>query len=113
MTESPDSSEIDRKLAELRAAHRALDEQITQLIEQGFRDQLQVQRLKKQKLALIAASRVRLQRRRVRAACSGDRRTGSPNSPTASPFQWSGCRSTGVSRVTWPSLRTGRTSLLP
>jgi hypothetical protein len=52
MTESPDSSEIDRKLAELRAAHRALDEQITQLIEQGFRDQLQVQRLKKQKLAL-------------------------------------------------------------
>jgi hypothetical protein len=52
MTDSPDSAEIDRKLAELRAAHRALDEQITQLIEQGFRDQLQVQRLKKQKLAL-------------------------------------------------------------
>ena len=52
MTNSPDSSEIDQKLAELRAAHRALDEQITQLIEQGFRDQLQVQRLKKQKLAL-------------------------------------------------------------
>ena len=52
MTDSPDSSEIDRKLAELRAAHRALDEQITQLIEQGFRDQLQVQRLKKRKLAL-------------------------------------------------------------
>jgi hypothetical protein len=52
MTDSPDGSEIDRKLAELRAAHRALDEQITQLIEQGFRDQLQVQRLKKQKLAL-------------------------------------------------------------
>jgi hypothetical protein len=52
MTDSPDSSEIDRKLAELRAAHRALDEQITQLIEEGFRDQLQVQRLKKQKLAL-------------------------------------------------------------
>ena len=52
MTNSPDSSEIDQKLAELRAAHRALDEQITQLIEEGFRDQLQVQRLKKQKLAL-------------------------------------------------------------
>jgi hypothetical protein len=52
MTDSPDSSEIDQKLAELRAAHRALDEQITQLIEEGFRDQLQVQRLKKQKLAL-------------------------------------------------------------
>jgi hypothetical protein len=52
MTGSPDGSEIDQKLAELRAAHRALDEQITQLIEEGFRDQLQVQRLKKQKLAL-------------------------------------------------------------
>jgi hypothetical protein len=52
MTDSPDSSEIDQKLAEMRAAHRALDEQITQLIEQGFCDQLQVQRLKKQKLAL-------------------------------------------------------------
>jgi hypothetical protein len=52
MTDSPDCSEIDRKLAELRAAHRALDEQIAQLIEQGFPDQLQVQRLKKQKLAL-------------------------------------------------------------
>jgi hypothetical protein len=52
MTESPDFSEIDQKLAELRAAHRALDERITKLIEEGFRDQLQVQRLKKQKLAL-------------------------------------------------------------
>lgn len=51
MTESPDS-EIDQKLAELRAAHRALDERIGQLIEQGFPDQLEVQRLKKQKLAL-------------------------------------------------------------
>jgi hypothetical protein len=37
---------------ELRAAHRALDERISQLIEQGFPDQLEVQRLKKQKLAL-------------------------------------------------------------
>jgi hypothetical protein len=51
MTESPDS-EIDQKLAELRSAHRALDERISQLIEQGFPDQLEVQRLKKQKLAL-------------------------------------------------------------
>lgn len=51
MTESPDS-EIEQKLAELRAAHRALDERISQLIEQGFPDQLEVQRLKKQKLAL-------------------------------------------------------------
>jgi hypothetical protein len=52
MTESPDSSEIEQKLAELRAAHRALDERINQLISQGFPDQLEVQRLKKQKLAL-------------------------------------------------------------
>ena len=52
MTDSSEFSEIDRKLAELRAAHRALDERITQLIEQGFPDQLEVQRLKKQKLAL-------------------------------------------------------------
>ena len=51
MTESPEA-EIDQKLAELRAAHRALDERISQLIEQGFPDQLEVQRLKKQKLAL-------------------------------------------------------------
>jgi hypothetical protein len=51
MSESPDL-EIDRRIAELRAAHRALDERISQLIEQGFPDQLEVQRLKKQKLAL-------------------------------------------------------------
>jgi hypothetical protein len=51
MTEPPDL-EIDRRIAELRAAHRALDERISQLIEQGFPDQLEVQRLKKQKLAL-------------------------------------------------------------
>jgi hypothetical protein len=52
MTDSPESSEIERKLVELRAAHRALDERINQLINQGFPDQLEVQRLKKQKLAL-------------------------------------------------------------
>jgi hypothetical protein len=52
MTDSPESPEIERKLAELRAAHRALDERINQLIDQGFPDQLEVQRLKKQKLAL-------------------------------------------------------------
>ena len=51
MTEFPDP-EIDRRIAELRAAHRALDERISQLIEEGFPDQLEVQRLKKQKLAL-------------------------------------------------------------
>ena len=52
MTDSPESSEIERKLVELRAAHRALDERINQLIEQGYPDQLEIQRLKKQKLAL-------------------------------------------------------------
>ena len=52
MTESPEASEIERKLVELRAAHRALDERINQLVEQGYPDQLEVQRLKKQKLAL-------------------------------------------------------------
>jgi hypothetical protein len=52
MTDSPESSEIEHKLAELRAAHRALDERINQLINQGFPDQLEVQRLKKRKLAL-------------------------------------------------------------
>lgn len=52
MTEAPDSSQIEQKLGELRAAHRALDERINQLIAQGFPDQLEVQRLKKQKLAL-------------------------------------------------------------
>ncbi|MGH6906041.1 MAG: YdcH family protein [Geminicoccaceae bacterium] len=52
MTDSPEFSEIERKLVELRAAHRALDERINQLINQGFPDQLEVQRLKKQKLAL-------------------------------------------------------------
>jgi hypothetical protein len=51
MSESPDL-EIDRRIAELRATHRALDERISQLIEQGFPDQLEVQRLKTQKLAL-------------------------------------------------------------
>ena len=52
MTDSPESTEIERKLVELRAAHRALDERINQLIEQGYPDQLELQRLKKQKLAL-------------------------------------------------------------
>ncbi|HZA67212.1 MAG TPA: DUF465 domain-containing protein [Geminicoccaceae bacterium] len=52
MTKSPESSEIEQKLSELRAAHRALDERIRQLVAQGFPDQLELQRLKKQKLAL-------------------------------------------------------------
>jgi hypothetical protein len=52
MTEPPESAELERKLAELRAAHRALDNQINQLVRDGYRDQLELQRLKKRKLAL-------------------------------------------------------------
>ena len=52
MTESLQWPEIERRLAELRAAHRALDERINQLMEEGYRNQLELQRLKKQKLAL-------------------------------------------------------------
>jgi hypothetical protein len=52
MTESPESSELERKLAELRAAHRALDERIQALAQDGRVDQLELQRLKKQKLAM-------------------------------------------------------------
>jgi hypothetical protein len=52
MTDSLELTQIEQRLAELRAAHRALDEQITQLIQEGCRNQLELQRLKKQKLAL-------------------------------------------------------------
>ena len=43
---------IERKLGELRAAHRALDARIEQLVQDNFPDQIEMQRLKKQKLAL-------------------------------------------------------------
>jgi hypothetical protein len=52
MTDKPEKQEIDTRLATLRAAHRALDERIAQLSAEGFQDQLELQRLKKQKLAL-------------------------------------------------------------
>jgi hypothetical protein len=52
MTDSLDLPEIERRLAELRAAHRALDERIEELVRDGYRNQLELQRLKKQKLAL-------------------------------------------------------------
>jgi hypothetical protein len=52
MTDKPEKQEIDTRLATLRAAHRALDERIGQLSAEGFQDQLELQRLKKQKLAL-------------------------------------------------------------
>jgi hypothetical protein len=52
MSEQSPKQEIDTALAALRAAHRALDERINQLLREGAADQLEVQRLKKQKLAL-------------------------------------------------------------
>ena len=52
MTESPESPDVEQRLAELRAAHRNLDDRIAELIREGFLDQLELQRLKKQKLAL-------------------------------------------------------------
>ncbi|MGH6922124.1 MAG: YdcH family protein [Geminicoccaceae bacterium] len=52
MTESPESSEIERRLVELRAAHRALDARIHALAHNSLVDQLELQRLKKQKLAM-------------------------------------------------------------
>lgn len=52
MSGTADLDVIERRLAELRAAHRALDNQIVQLVEEGLANQLELQRLKKQKLAL-------------------------------------------------------------
>lgn len=52
MSDKPLKNEIDTRLATLRAAHRALDERITQLSREGTDDLLELQRLKKQKLAL-------------------------------------------------------------
>jgi hypothetical protein len=52
MTQSPDPSEIERRLVELRAAHRALDARIHALAHSALYDQLELQRLKKQKLAM-------------------------------------------------------------
>ena len=52
MDEGPAKTEVDTRLDTLRAAHRALDQRILQLIEQGAVDEVELQRLKKQKLAL-------------------------------------------------------------
>ena len=52
MDELPVKTEIDTRLETLRAAHRALDYRITQLAAGGSRDEVELQRLKKQKLAL-------------------------------------------------------------
>jgi hypothetical protein len=50
--DDPDLATIKRKLAELRTEHRDLDEVIARVQDTTPFDQLQLQRLKKRKLAL-------------------------------------------------------------
>jgi hypothetical protein len=52
MTNTVDQEAVRRKLADLRSEHRDLDEVIARVTETAPFDQLQVQRLKKRKLAL-------------------------------------------------------------
>jgi hypothetical protein len=52
MSDGSQRLEIDTRLATLRAAHRALDDRITQLVAEGSSNQLEIQRLKRQKLVL-------------------------------------------------------------
>lgn len=47
-----DEEELRQRLAELRQQHRDLDDAIESLEQRGFADQLQLRRLKKQKLFL-------------------------------------------------------------
>jgi hypothetical protein len=52
LTQRPDEREVREKLAELRAEHRTLDEQIVRLESEHSGDQVTIKRLKKQKLLL-------------------------------------------------------------
>lgn len=52
MGEQGTTTDIDTRLATLKAAHRALDDRIRQLTAEGTVDAVELQRLKKQKLAL-------------------------------------------------------------
>jgi hypothetical protein len=52
MANTVDQEAVRRKLADLRSEHRDLDEVIARVTETAPFDQLQVQRLKKRKLAL-------------------------------------------------------------
>ncbi len=47
-----DIKDVKKRLAELKTQHRDLDDEINHLVESTPFDQLQVQRLKKRKLAL-------------------------------------------------------------
>jgi hypothetical protein len=51
-SDSVDQAQLRRRLAELQAEHRDLDDVIARLTHQPVVDQLQIQRLKKRKLAL-------------------------------------------------------------
>ena len=52
LDESPDQTKLKQRLAELRAEHGALNEQVDALTETGVADQLKYARLKKEKLRL-------------------------------------------------------------
>lgn len=43
---------LKKKLSDLKAEHRQLDDEISGLLESGTFDQLEIQRLKKRKLSL-------------------------------------------------------------
>ncbi|MFP6772205.1 MAG: DUF465 domain-containing protein [Alphaproteobacteria bacterium] len=47
-----DKTEIEERMIALRQEHRDLDGAIAALVEKGVHDQLQLQRMKKRKLAL-------------------------------------------------------------
>ena len=49
---SDDGDDLERELTRLRAAHRSLDQRIQALSAEAATDQLELQRLKKRKLAL-------------------------------------------------------------
>lgn len=49
---SPDHPSFEEQLATLQVRHRALDDEIVQLEAQPWQDQLQLRRLKKEKLRL-------------------------------------------------------------
>ena len=52
MIDDRESVELEHRLTELRTKHRNLDDTIKTLVSAGNWDQLQLKRLKKQKLAL-------------------------------------------------------------
>lgn len=52
MKKQGEQQDIDTRLASLRAAHRALDCRIEQMMADGYVDQVALQRLKRQKLIL-------------------------------------------------------------